>query len=475
MAIEVFDLPSTPPHAAYQPLIRFRMRAATGGFELFPHGEQHTYGALAGLAMFTGREREHAEIYVLLVLRGQNQPVLLTLSKIELDGFPIERTISSVSNVRLLGRLLCQQAGDLVIDRGTADFLEGQEPRRLDGEIVALATAFGERIAPQATAAEPRPGSADDEIIPLAPRTPSPPHAGPPRSEDLYAPSRPSDGGDVYQGDLYQGGLNQAVPTSPHTVVGGVDGGGIQNDSPALPTNPYANPQAKASSVDSGLSFSGFLASFAFPLRGFALIALVILTILPVIPIFGGLISMIVLPTMIFEVIRETTRGSDRLSQSPQFGGFFGHVGEILCVFAAGIIPSILFSVVGLAIAGVELTEEHPLIGIAWVLAISCLCICLWLMTLGAIAIYERWTLAFRPDLHIRAFLMCGRPALVFMLQLFLLGVLVVLAGRVAFAASAAMGLLAALMAAPFVMLASVHFVGLLYRQRREALNWVYL
>ncbi len=476
MAIDVFDVPSTPPQSAYQPLIRFRMRAATGGFELFPHGQKHTYGSLAGLAIFTKRERDHEELYVLLSLRGQAQPFLLTPNKIELDAFPIERTHSSVSNVRLLGRLLCQQAGDLTIDRATADFLEGQVPRSLPCEIVELATALGQRIAPEAVNAPPTPPAGDDDIIPLAPRVDAPP-AAPPQGGDVYQGD--VDQGDVYQGDLPQGAPYQTAPnpgasTAGHASVD-ANAAGRPSDPASAPINPYANPKAKAPSAQQGLSMSAFVASFFYPLRGFALIALIILTIVPLIPIIGALISMVVLPTMIFEVIRETARGGDRLSQSPQFGGFFRHVGEILCVFAAGIVPSILFNVLGLLVAGVGLTEVHPLLGVAWALLIGCVCICLWLMTAGAIAIYERWTLAFRPDLHIRAFLMSGRPALIFLLQLFLLGVLVLLAGQAAFAASAATGFLVAFMAAPFLMLASVHFVGLLYRQRRENLNWVYL
>jgi len=132
--------------------------------------------------------------------------------------------------------------------------------------------------------------------------------------------------------------------------------------------------------------------------------------------ILFGVSVFLLLPGLLFEIIRTTAQGENELPDWPDLSDAWARVGEVLGMFAIGIactIPILMFMwAFGCTI--------YDLLGIgggrgglcvmAFVLGTP-LAIALWVPIVGAVGTFQSWWLAPRLDLHLRALRMLGVEA----------------------------------------------------------------
>lgn len=203
----------------------------------------------------------------------------------------------------------------------------------------------------------------------------------------------------------------------------------------------------------------GILESFLFPFRGEALKWWILTT---VVPLTGFLV-----PGLILHIIRQTAAGDDVMPDWPDWGNLLTRLVEGLATLALAVPPALLSA------GAWWLVPDEPgtlhLLFLPLVAAVSLLSYCLWQIALGATAVYDDWSFALRVDLHLRAIAKCWDSILrLFVLRVFLLGAVIL-----ALASFAAPPIL--LIATPFLTLSSAHFIGLTFRERKEAMDIVYL
>jgi hypothetical protein len=502
MSVKVFQLVPGATQVAYRPQDMFHIYGWEGGIDIQPQLGRVAYKQLGGLAIFTSREQGGAaKLFLMLMLEGRPRPILADSAKVRFNDFPIQAAPSAAQNMRQLGRLLCHQAVDVIVDQATLDFLEGQPPPLFEKEILQLTTAFGCLLMPQnapalAPSAPQKAPSAPEEAsrssmnpfivppaapfagpssVPAAPQPSAAPRDRAPEAlsigdEDLIslapivepAPSKVEEEGDVYQGDVYQG------------------------DS-ARPANPYARPDAGRTRGDA--KSASLISSITYPLRGSALVTWILLSLGPIvmiltlitgcIPIVIGILLAFASAGVQFEIIRQTADGSDTMRGSPDLFDVMSRLREILATWLVGLVPMLALSVASSLLSSVH--ESAGAVGavVAGTLFLPVVLICLfiWQIALGSTAVYGFWSFTVRVDLHLIALVKCWKAALVFMFRVFLLalvgGVTLLILSSVPVVRVAAF--VVAVFSPIYIFLASAHFIGLFFRENQEALEQVYL
>lgn len=274
---------------------------------------------------------------------------------------------------------------------------------------------------------------------------------------------------DESTGDLWQGPAPEETP-----------------EEPPLAASPDDRPDAGSSSAaKSSMTPVLRIAPLLYPFRGTALVALLLLIAFPVATTFFGifgigvfflaaLFASAVTAMVIFEIIRQTAAGGDTLRGTPDPLDLAPRSMELLATYVLGLIPMILATgatfLLMEAAKGIAGDFGSALVS-PLIFAIDLLCLGLWLMALGATAIYDDWSFAVRADLHLKAVWKCKTAGLAFIVRnvvvLAVMGLTIAVAGPFK-------PLL--MLASPFyLILANAHFVGLLFRENESTLTAIYL
>jgi hypothetical protein len=204
--------------------------------------------------------------------------------------------------------------------------------------------------------------------------------------------------------------------------------------------------------------------------------------------IFAGIVAVIarimfaififlLLPGLLFEIVRTTAAGEDELPDWPDLSEIWTRVGEVLGMFVIGMacaIPTLMFmwafgcSLEELIYGGAGRCLLAVVLGLP-------LGIALWVPVVGAVGTFQSWWLAPRLDLHLRALRMLG-PAATKTAGL-IAGTLIL--GKIveAFAAGtepligAALGDTISL----YALFVGAHLVGVLFRRHARELEALYI
>jgi len=204
------------------------------------------------------------------------------------------------------------------------------------------------------------------------------------------------------------------------------------------------------------------------------------LTLASLVPIFGGLFSLLVLvllPGLLFEIVRTTSSGEIELPEWPDFTDFFDRFREVawfLTIYALALLPAaFLFYLTDCDFVAFVLGSSReacwgPLVGgtlLGAVLAV---------FAFGATGTHSSGWLTFRIDLHLRALL--SEAGLDGVKTAALLAVLL-LAGRLAadsFDEVPLLGTLVASTLSGYALFTSAHLVGLIFRRHGQTLDAIY-
>jgi hypothetical protein len=233
------------------------------------------------------------------------------------------------------------------------------------------------------------------------------------------------------------------------------------------------------------------MAALGYPLRGQGsvlfwvyLVLLVVFRLLAVIPGLGLMVFFfrlaiaLLLPGLLYDIVRRTAEGDDQLPDWPDIGETGERLHEVaafLCTIAVAFLPAAL--ALYLSGCGVDAllggAEDAARCGL--VLAAGLVIgLPLAVPMVGSLAIYQRLDLVVRLDLHVRALFAAGADGLTTVL--FTYAVLAA-SGLLQFALSAfpLLGGALSAAAAAYGSFAGAHVVGLMFRKHAAALNAIYL
>lgn len=289
----------------------------------------------------------------------------------------------------------------------------------------------------------------EGEFIPLAPDDSSEP-------EDLYE-------GPAYEGDVHPADTGSSDSAEPDRNEGDLSEGELYEE----PKRENAPPLP-------------LLAPLTYPLRGSTLWALIPLSILR---LFSGLgcLSLVVAPIMagfLFEIIRQTQQGRDRLQGYPDLHQMGPRCIEAIATYAVGAIPMTVASGAMALLSPAFSAGGWLAVALLapFVLAVNLLCYMAWFLMLGATAAYDDWMIWIHVDRHARAFVTCWKSVWVFMLRVsILVGIALLFFFVSLLFSSQGLGVLLLLASIVYVFLASGHFVGLLFRENANELESIYL
>lgn len=204
---------------------------------------------------------------------------------------------------------------------------------------------------------------------------------------------------------------------------------------------------------------------------GFVAIAAGVLRILFAIAIF------LLLPGLLFEIVRTTAEGDNELPDWPDLGDVWARLGEVLGMLAIGLgcgIPIvILLRLFGCTLENlIDGGNARCLAAIVLGVPIG---LSMWVPTVGAVGTFQSWWLAPRIDLHFKALRMLGREAIktIALVGLFLIAGEVM--HRIVSAVEPLVGAAVGDTIGLYALMVGAHLVGVLFRRHARALEALYI
>lgn len=215
-------------------------------------------------------------------------------------------------------------------------------------------------------------------------------------------------------------------------------------------------------------SYVGLLVFFAF--------LPVVLPVIGCIVLAPALFVAIMVPRLLFTIVRTTAEGDDELPEWPDWD-FFARLADCLAMFVMTLIAMIpLFVLVYLsgcgnadALAAGTAPSCWPALAGGFLFGVA-----LWMPTLGATAVFESFWLLPRVDLHLRALLVAPAEALI--MTLLLVGVLIASTFlRYVTLSIPLVGVAASIAIGVYGLFTGAHLVGVYFRRHYDRLERLYV
>jgi len=185
----------------------------------------------------------------------------------------------------------------------------------------------------------------------------------------------------------------------------------------------------------------------------------------------------LLLPGLLFSIVRTTAEGDDELPDWPDYTGGFERFAEILQMAVIGLAtlaPAWAYArLTGTSLLDLLLGKAEPLAILGLLVALG-LGLALGVFAFGATGTHSSGWLTFRLDLHLEALFSAAGPAALRTTGIVLaLTALRMLAGDL-LSPIPLLGALASYALGAYSLVLSAHFVGLLFRSHRQTLDAIY-
>lgn len=232
----------------------------------------------------------------------------------------------------------------------------------------------------------------------------------------------------------------------------------------------------------------GLADALLYPFRGkgamvfwsYAILLLIfdVVSLLPLVGCITGVLSLIILlmvPRLLFSIVRTTAEGENELPDWPDFGvdmiwSWIGDALVMICIVLVSALPGIgLYHLLDCSVVGL-------LSGECWgvILAGFFLGVMLWIPTMGATSVYDSAWLLPRVDLHVRA--LAADPALALVMAVLLAALFVgSYALRFALGLIPLLGTIAGTFVGVYTLFTLAHLVGVYFRRHFDRLERLYV
>jgi WD40 repeat protein/serine/threonine protein kinase len=154
-ATKVISPKVVPGAVRYAPMGCPRLTGWEGGLSLNRKDRDTVqFEAIALLSVFREGNGGDQEIKLLIFLKGQQRPYQVEGMKIQYPDFPGVASQTVQASLRNLITYLCSMNPQIVLDRGTHDFVEGALPAKAEKGALALATGLGMALGTEGSASE---------------------------------------------------------------------------------------------------------------------------------------------------------------------------------------------------------------------------------------------------------------------------------------------------------------------------------
>lgn len=232
----------------------------------------------------------------------------------------------------------------------------------------------------------------------------------------------------------------------------------------------------------------GLTDALLYPFRGTGgavfwsyVVLLLLFDLISTLPLAGCLVVIpriliaMMLPRLLFTVVRTTAEGEDELPDWPDFDvdmiwSWIGDALVMVGIVLVSALPGIaLYHLLGCSVAGLLAGECWGVVPAGFFLGVL-----LWIPTMGATSVYDSAWLLPRVDLHLRA--LAARPGLAFTLTALLAGLFVGgYALRFALGLVPIVGWLASTLLGVYTLFTGAHLAGVYFRRNYDALERLYV